>query len=73
MPTGEYKATAAVAVLCGFKPWLLFQGKEIGYRRLRAQRSGKCVALKHEENEEYYVTMDLACSLNGRSNKYRVL
>jgi hypothetical protein len=27
MTTGKYKATAAVAVLYGFKPWLLFQGK----------------------------------------------
>jgi hypothetical protein len=73
MTTGECKAKATAAVLCGFKPWLLFQGKEIGYKRLRAQRSGKCVDLKHEENEGYYVTMDLACSLNGSSKKYRVL
>jgi hypothetical protein len=67
------KAMTAVAVLYGFKPWLLLQGKEIDYKHLKTSCSGKCVNLKHDENEGYYVTMDLTCSLNGRSKKYRVL
>jgi hypothetical protein len=57
--TGKYKATTAVAVLFGFKPWLLLQGKETDYKRLRTSCSGKCVDLKHEENEGYYVAMAL--------------
>jgi hypothetical protein len=72
MTSGKYKATAAVSVLYGFETWLLLQGKESDYKRLRTYRSGKYVNVKHEESEGYYVTLDLACSKSGRSRKYKV-
>jgi hypothetical protein len=43
---GKYKAITSLVVLCGFKTWLLFQGKRINYKCLKASCSGKYVDLK---------------------------